>query len=230
MLQALIFDFNGVILDDEDHHFESLRRVLAEQGRSITHEAYLRECLGFDDVACFRWGLGDAEGIRRAGGMEALLRRKSTLYEALLRQETRFFPGVCELIREAGARYPLGVASMAVRKEILWALNEAGVEHLFTVIVSSEDVSRTKPAPDVYEHAFRLLFAGAGRERDPSFTPEACLVIEDSVPGIRSARSAGMRVLAVAHTAEPHELGEADWVLPSLEGMRLSRLEDLFNA
>jgi len=226
MLRAIFFDFNGVILDDEEYHYLSLKRVLEEEGVSIAREDYYRDCLGFGDRECFQWGLKDHERIGAAGGMPDLVRRKSVYYEELLRQEARFFPGVCELIRDAACEVPLGVASMALRQEIDLALRRAGIARLLTVIVSGEDVSRPKPAPDVYELALaqmnRTLSRGNGRHE---ITPAECLVIEDSIPGVRSARAAGMRVLGVAHTVEPTELAEADWVLPSLSCLWLKDLQ-----
>ncbi len=230
MLRAIFFDFNGVIIDDEDYHFEDFRKVLGEEGFVLTQETYFRDCLGFNDFECFRWGLKGADRIDKAGGMEQLVNRKSACYEELLKQDTRFFPGVCDLIREAATRYPLAVASMALRREIDWALRHARVASLFSVIVSGEDVERPKPAPDVYQKALDLVVsrlpAGSGQEDMP---PVNCLAIEDSVPGVRAARAAGMRVLGVAHTVESQELREADWTLPSLEGVSLNELERLFS-
>jgi len=226
MLRAIFFDFNGVILDDEEYHYLSLRTVLREEGVAISREAYYRDCLGFGDVECFQWGMPGPEAVRRAGGMEELVRRKSRYYEDLLRREARFFPGACDLIRDAARSYPLGVASMALRQEIHLALEKAGILHLLPVIVSGEDVTRAKPAPDVYDTALaRMNLAvnhgnGCGR-----IAPVDCLVVEDSVPGVRAARAAGMRVLGVAHTLEPAQLTEADWVARTLQGLSVKDLE-----
>jgi HAD superfamily hydrolase (TIGR01509 family) len=226
MLRAIFFDFNGVILDDEEYHYLSLQKVLEEEGVSITREAYYQDCLGFGDVECFEWGIKTPESIRKAGGMEELVRRKSVYYERLLQKEAPFFPGVCELIREAASGYPLGVASMALRQEIDLALEKAGLTQLIPVIVSGEDVSRPKPAPDVYEVALVQMNLSLSRDNGRNkIVPGECLVIEDSIPGIRSARSAGMHVLGVAHTMDQAELDEADWTVPSLEGLSVQDLE-----
>ncbi|MEW6439776.1 MAG: HAD family phosphatase [bacterium] len=231
MLRAIFFDFNGVILDDEEHHCESLRRVLAEEGVTISREAYYRDCLGFNDVECFQWAFADPEGIRRAGGMEVLVGRKSAYYQELLKQNTRFFPGVVEFIRAAAQKYPLGLASMALRSEIDWTLREAGIERLFSAIVSGEDVTRTKPDPEPYLEALeRLNRAVAPGGRGAEVRPAECLVIEDSSQGIRSAKLAGMRVLGLTHSATAEEIREADWVFASLEGVALGIVEALFEA
>ena len=95
MLRAIFFDFNGVILDDEDYHFEAFKKILGEEGVVLTHEEYFRDCLGFNDAECLRWGLKGQAGIGVAGGIEALVNRKAAYYEELLKEDTRFFPGVC---------------------------------------------------------------------------------------------------------------------------------------
>ena len=226
MLRALFFDFNGVILDDEEYHYSSLKDVLKEEGVLITREMYYRDCLGFGDVECFQWGLKTQAAIDRAGGMNHLLNRKSAYYENLLEREARFFPGVCELMREAGDRYPMAVASMALRREIDLALATAGLTDLVSVIVSAGDVPRPKPAPDVYEKALlQINQSGDGETDAPPILPAECMVIEDSVPGIRSARAAGMRVVGVAHTVPLEELNDAHHAIPSLRDVRVSLLE-----
>ncbi len=223
MLKAIIFDFNGVILDDEEYHYESLKRVLSEEGFSITRDQYYRDCLGFDDVECFQWGMKHTGDIARAGGMEALVARKSVYYEALLEQDTRFFPGVCSFIRRSAERFPLGVASMALRKEIRFALEKAGLSELFTVVVSAEDVARMKPDPEVYQKALQTMNQRLSQRTN--ILPSECLVIEDSAPGVQAAKAAGMPVLGLTHTVPAEQLTGADWVWNSLEDASLEQLE-----
>lgn len=228
MLKAIFFDFNGVILDDEELHFESLRKVLEEEGVSITQEAYYRDCLGFNDVDCFRWGLGGGERLQRAGGIEKLVARKSIYYQELLQKEVRFFPGVCDFIRAAAGKFTLGLASMALRSEIEWTLERAGILELFAAIVSGEDVRRTKPDPEAYLEALRRLNEALRRAGKTEASARESLVVEDSPQGIQAARRAGMKVLALAHTSRPEELQEADWVLESLEGVSPQDVEQRF--
>jgi beta-phosphoglucomutase len=232
MLKAILFDFDGVILDSEEYHYEAFQRVFEEEGVSLTRESYYRNCLGFNDVECFRWGLKGTRKIDEAGGIGALTDRKAVYFEELLEKEMRFFPGVCEFIRAAGKKYPLAVTSMARRGEIEVALSRAGLSDLFHLIVSGEDVEKTKPDPEAYEKTLNLLNAHlslTGTERE--IRPEQCLVIEDSSAGIQSAKAAGMNVLALAQTEEPDRLKEtADQVLLSLEGVSLEEVEALFNS
>jgi len=230
MLKAILFDFDGVILDSEEYHFEAFQRVFEEEGVSLSREAYYRNCLGFNDVECFRWGLKGSRKLEEPGGLEELTDRKAVYFEDLLRNQMRFFPGVCEFIREAGEKYPLAVTSMARRGEIEMALRKADLADLFRLIVSGEDVERTKPDPEPYDKTLRLLnthLSLTNTERE--IRPDQCLVVEDSSAGVESAKSAGMNVLALAQTEEPEHLqAAADQVLLSLEGVSLEEVEALF--
>lgn len=227
MLRAILFDFNGVILDDEEYHFESFRRVLEEEGLSISRTDYYRDCLGFNDEQLFQWRLGDPDRIDRAGGMERLVSRKSVYYERLLAEEMRFFPGIRSLIRSVASRYPLGVASMALRREIEFALRRAGILEMFHVIVCDEDVSETKPDPEVYLRALERMNQEVFRHPAAPLLPAECLVIEDSVPGIQAARAAGIPVLAVCNTVGADELQAADWILRDVQGLSVGDIEAL---
>ena len=229
MIRAILFDFDGVILDSEDLHYEAFRKIFEEEGITLSRETYYQNCLGFNDIECIRWGLGKTGKIHEAGGLESLTRRKSICFDELLKQHTRFFPGVCDFIRAAGAKYPLAVTSMARRQEIEFALRKEDLFDLFCLVVSGEDVEKTKPDPEAYQKTLIRLNAHlswTGPER--SIRPQQCLVIEDSAAGIQSAKAAGMRVLGLAHTEEPARLRNADRVLPSLEGISLKEVEAIF--
>ncbi len=228
MLKAILFDFNGVILDDEEYHYQSFQKVLNEEGISITREAYYQYCLGFNDMELFRWGLKEADKIRKAGGLEALVNRKSIHYEDLLNEEAPFFPGVCTFIRKIATKYPLGLASMALRREIEMTLQKGNISDLFSVIVSGEEVKQTKPHPEAYQEALRRLNMKLSKGHKQRILPSQCLVIEDSVAGIKAGKAAGMQTLALSQTTDAERLYEADKVLSSLDGISIDYLEGLF--
>jgi HAD superfamily hydrolase (TIGR01509 family) len=230
MIRVILFDFDGVILDSEDLHYEAFRKVFEEEGFSLSRETYYQHCLGFNDVECIRWGLAATGKIEEGGGLDPLVQRKSVYFDELLKNQMRFFPGVLDFIRAAGGKYPLAITSMARREEIEFVLRQAGLSDLFCLIVSGEDVENTKPHPEAYEKTLRLLndhLSLSGQVQ--SIQPGQCLVIEDSAAGIQSAKAAGMRVLGLAHTEEPSGLRKADRVLPSLEGTSLEDVEAIFN-
>ena len=147
--------------------------------------------------------------------------RKAQAYLSAVKEHLAIFPGVRELVRDAAARYPLAIASGALRNEIELILEEAGLRKAFLHITSAEDVTRGKPAPDPFLHAMAELNRQSAQ---PALTPNDCLVIEYSLPGIRAARAAGMKVLAVANTHTVQDLGEADAITHSLADTRLSDL------
>ncbi len=228
MLKAILFDFNGVILDDEDYHYQSFKNVLQEENVSITRDAYYQDCLGFNDIELFRWGLKDSDKIQKAGGLEALVNRKSIYYEEFLNEETPFFPGVCPFIEKAAPKYLLGIASMALRREIEITLQKGRLSDLFSVIVSGEEVTQTKPHPEAYQEALRRLNMKLCKGNEQQISSAQCLVIEDSVAGIKAGKAAGMHVLALAQTTGAESLHEADKIIPSLENLSIEDLEGLF--
>ncbi len=230
MFKAILFDFDGVIVDSEEYHYEAFRRIFEEEGFSLSREIYYQRCLGFNDAQCIRWGMKETGKIEEAGGIERLVERKAAYFQELFDQRIRFFPGVCAFIRSAAEKYPIAVTSMARRGEIEAALQRAGLSHLFRVIVSGEDIEKTKPHPEAYRKTLCLLNDHLSlTETGRAIRPRECLVVEDSRAGIQSAKAAGMHVLALAQTEDPRRLKAADRVLPSLEGIALEEVEALFN-
>lgn len=193
--RAILFDFNGVIVDDEPQHCEALIATLAHYGLALDRETYYREYLGFDDRECFR------HAFRRLGvpADEAALReaieRKAAAYEASIRRRLTLVPGAAEFIRAAAASgVRLAVVSGALRREIELVLGAAGLREHFEQVVAAEDVAACKPDPQGYEAARRALGLAAAR----------CVVIEDSLPGLAAARAAGMPC-AMVTTSHPRE-------------------------
>jgi haloacid dehalogenase superfamily, subfamily IA, variant 3 with third motif having DD or ED/haloacid dehalogenase superfamily, subfamily IA, variant 1 with third motif having Dx(3-4)D or Dx(3-4)E len=221
-LRAIIFDFDGVIAHTEPLHFAALRQVLAGIDITLTEADYYADYLGFDDRGCFLAALQTHRRQTSPALLAELMGQKALAYLTAVKQQQTIFPGVPELIREAADRYRLAIASGALRNEIELILEEAGLRKAFQHITSAEDVTRGKPAPDPFLHAM----AGLNRQPDrQSLTPGDCLVIEDSLPGIRAARAAGMKVLAVANTHGVQDLREADAITHSLVETRLSDLQ-----
>jgi Predicted phosphatase/phosphohexomutase len=154
MDRAILFDFNGVIVDDEPQHCDALIATLAEYGLPLSRDDYYRDYLGFDDRECFRFAF---EGNRlRAddGVLDHAIERKATLYEKAIRQSMTLVPGSTDFIRDASRRgYRLAVVSGALRREIELVLSLAGLRDLFGVVIASEDVNACKPDPQGYERA-----------------------------------------------------------------------------
>lgn len=223
MLKAIIFDFDGVVADSEPIHFAVFQRVLGELGFFLSKDEYYAEYLGYDDKGCFAAFLTAHGHIASAATIETLVRRKAAAYSDYIRQHLVIFPGVQTFVREAATRYRLAICSGALRHEIEFILEQAGIRKEFEHITSAEDVTHGKPNPEGFVHALRSL-----NQRLPGseLTSGQCLVIEDSLPGIRGAHAAGMRVLAVSNTHAIEDLTEADAVTRSLADVKLADLEN----
>lgn len=220
-LTAMIFDFDGVIADTEPLHFASFRQTLADIGISLTEADYYANYLGYDDRGCFLAALTAHQHPTDPVALAQLIQRKARAYLESVKDHLVIFPGVREFVREASAAYPLAIASGALRHEIEVILEQAGLRKEFLYITSAEDVTRGKPDPQPFLHALNAL----NRQRQEQvITAESCLVIEDSIPGIRGAKIAGMKVLAVANTHTIQDLHEAHAVAQSLSQIRLSEL------
>jgi beta-phosphoglucomutase len=223
MLRAIIFDFDGVIADSEPIHFAVFQRVLGDKGFYLSQEEYYADYLGYDDKGCFAAFLAAHGHPVTQETIDDLVRQKAAAYFDYIKERSVIFPGVCDLIHQAAMEHPLAVCSGALRHEIEFILEQAGIRKAFEHITSAEDVIHGKPNPEGFLHALAALNAqGSGR----FMTPGDCLVIEDSLPGIRGAHAAGMKVLAVANTHRVEELQEADAVTSSLADVVLPELFD----
>ena len=226
MLRAVIFDFNGIIIDDEPIHFELFRKVFAEEGITLTADAYYARYLGFDDRGAF------AAGFRENGRpiddlkLGKLITRKAVYYQEAIRNHTAIFPGVKQLIAALAPSLPLAIASGALRHEIQTILRGAALLEHFQAIVSAEDVERGKPEPEVFLKALDAL--NARRDGADVIAPAQCVVIEDSKEGLRGARRAGMKSLAETNSHPAELLGDAHAIVNSLEEVNLSFLQNLY--
>jgi len=223
MLRLVIFDFNGIIVDDEPIHFKLFQQVLGEEGIILTEDAYYARYLGFDDRGAFIAGFRDNDRAWTDQKLSELIARKALYYQNAIRNHVVIFPGVKSLIYELAPSVPLAVASGALRHEIATILTTAGLLNYFQAIVSAEDVEQGKPEPEIFLTVLAKLNAGA----KPQIEPADCVVIEDSKEGIRGARAAGMKCLAVTNSHPAELLGEANVVVKSLEEVTLPFLQKL---
>jgi len=226
-LRAIIFDFNGVIADDEPTHFLAFQQALAEDGLALTKEEYYGAYLGMDERTCAGALLEAITGRHDPARVQRIAERKAALFASLT--ETRrppLFPGVVEFVTRASARYGLAIASGGRRQQIEFALHGTPIEKAFAVLVSAEDAAIGKPDPAIYRLALARLNEAPPRPV-PAIQAAECLVIEDSLAGIHAALAAKMKVVALATTYPPEQLAAARLVLPSLEHASLDSLERL---
>jgi beta-phosphoglucomutase len=225
MLRALIFDFNGIIVDDEPIHFRLFQKVLGEEGIILTEAVYYARYLGFDDRGAFTAAFRENQRPIDDAKLKQLIERKAIYYQDAIRKQVAIFPGVQGLVSTLAQALPLAVASGALRHEIETILKTAGLLDHFQAIVSAEDVIKGKPEPEIFLKALAAL--NLQKRNGVPIGAGDCLVIEDSREGIRGARRAGMKCLAVTNSHPAELLGEADAVVKSLEQVTLPFLQKL---
>ena len=209
MIGAVIFDLDGLLVESEEDWERARRDFVARYAGEWTAEDQ-RAVLGANMRQCCRY-ISERFGppLSDAGVAEALITRRMQLY----RERLVVLPGAIEAVRSLAPHYPLAIASSSPPQVIRFVVAELGLGDCFRTLASSDEVEHGKPAPDVYLLACARLGV-AGTE---------AVAFEDSDPGIRSAKAAGLRVIAVpnpAYPPDPATLEIADLVLPSLEAFQ----------
>lgn len=222
-MDALIFDFDGVIVDSEPIHLQCFQKVLRTVGVSLTVEDYYGKYLGFDDHDCFVAVMRNNSVPYTEPQIAGMIDAKTRLVRRVYAESLQPLPGAVELVRAAAdGRVPLAVCSGALREEIEQAAKAVGVLELFGVIIDARDVARGKPDPEGYKMALAKLRRTTGRDLNPA----RCVVIEDSPAGIDAAKAAGMKVLAVTNSYPADALARADRVVESLAQIDLAIVEE----
>ncbi|MFO0909596.1 MAG: HAD family phosphatase [Isosphaeraceae bacterium] len=191
--RALLFDFDGVIADTENHHIAAWQRTLAAIGWVVSDEV-CQKAMEKDD-RIFLAELFTEREIK-GGDVEGWVRRKQTLTQTLLADAPRIYPGIAALLERLRGKVTLGVVSTTWRDNVTLVLEAARLRSYFDLIIAKEDVVLPKPDPEPYRRAVESL----------SLSPEQAVAIEDSPGGIASALGAGLRALAVGHRH-----GEGPW-------------------
>ena len=229
MPNAIIFDFDGVIVDSEPLHYQAFVMVGKSFNFAFTWEQYLNQYIGFDDRDAFRYMLHqaieaghtpDVEDVQQT--MDELIEKKHKAFEALAETGTHAILGTCELIEEAHkAGLPIAIASGAVHAEIAQMLRLLKIRDRFEVIVAADDVEHSKPDPTTYSLAFEKL---AALYPDAGLTAETTLAIEDTRAGLESAQGAGLQTLGLRTTSPDDCLQSAGRVVEDLSGVTLATL------
>jgi HAD superfamily hydrolase (TIGR01509 family) len=204
VIQAVVFDLDGVIVDSEQV-WDTAREALARERGGRWHERAQQDMMGMSSVEWSRY-MHDVIGLKDPP--EEISAEVVRRLEATYSEELPLIDGASEAVAGLAERWPLGVASSSNRQIIDLVLELSGLDRFFRATVSSEEVPRGKPSPDVYLEAARRLGSD----------PKETAAIEDSHNGILSAKAAGMRVIAIPNRRYPPEeeaLAEADVVLQS---------------
>jgi beta-phosphoglucomutase len=224
VLKAIVFDFDGVLANSEPLHFRAYQGVLADHGITLTIDDYYARYLGFDDVGAFAAVAADHNCAWTRADIDRLVASKAVRLEALERDVSVLFPGAADVVRRTATAVPVAIASGARGEEIRRVLEREQLLSCFSAIVAAEDTRLSKPAPDPY----RLAVERLGRAIGGALAPGHCAAIEDSRWGLQSARSAGLRTVAVAQTYDRASLVGADLVIDAIEQFDLRNLSHLF--
>ena len=217
MIKAIFFDFNGVIIDDETIQMKAYQEVLRGHDIELTEEWYF-DALGMDDRTFVRAMFERAKKPLSDAVWESVLTEKTGHHRKMIEDQLPIFPGVITFLKSASRHFSLGLVSMANKTEVGYVFQRAGLTPLFSIVVTAEDASACKPDPMCYRTGLEKLNAKRQHERLLPLLPGECLAIEDSPPGIQSARAAGMRTLGVTNTVSEEALRAvgADVVTASL--------------
>jgi HAD superfamily hydrolase (TIGR01509 family) len=216
-LAAVIFDFDGVILDSETPEYESHKQVFEMFGVPLSHDDYLRQVGLYHVDHETEWFTRLCELSPAPPDRATYDAERKRIFSALVPREP--MPGILDLLDALGdAGVPLAIASTSTSRWVVPAAERLGVRARFAAVVTGDDVQRRKPAPDVYLEAARRLRADPARS----------VAVEDSAPGIISARAAGMKTVAIPHwLTEGHDLSAADLRVAHAGELTLDRLARL---
>jgi HAD superfamily hydrolase (TIGR01509 family) len=223
MVQAIVFDFDGVIANSEPLHLTAFQQALAGEGIDLTADEYFAKYLGYDDVGMFQTLARDRALPAGDGWVASMVARKGERLEAMMHGGEVLFPGAQAFIRAAAAAVPIAIASGALRHEIDIIVEGAGLASLFKTIVASGDTPESKPSPAPYQLAFDQLCEITGQVLDK----RRCVAIEDSKWGLESARGAGLRCVGVTNSYPADALTGAELVVDGLGALTMPALHRL---
>lgn len=211
MLRAIIFDFDGILVDSEPLIFKLTQQMAAQEGWTVSEREYYQDYLALDDR-------GVVEHLYRSHGRpvdssrrEELIAWKFRAYQEIIRNGLPPMPGAVEFVEKVAALFPLAIASGSLRVEIEHLLRKLGLRKKFAVLATADDCARSKPDPEVFLKAVTRL-QRLEVFRDEPLRAAECLAIEDAPLGVVAAHAAGMKCLALAHSRPLAELRRAEWV------------------
>jgi HAD superfamily hydrolase (TIGR01509 family) len=211
---AILFDFDGVIVNSEPLHFQAFYHILKSERIQLTEAEYWNEMIGFDDRGAFRYIFQKHGRVADPPTLLRIMTAKSqVMMDLIQKNKYHALPGVEEFVRGVWRHYPLAICTGALREEVEVMLEGVSLRDCFSVIVAAEDVTVGKPDPQGYLLAAKLL----SEKIKKHLHPEDCLIIEDAPSVCQHARQAGFKTLGVATSTTLERLAaSADHAIPSL--------------
>lgn len=230
MLKAVLFDFNGVIINDEPLHQQLIDQILIEENLRPQPGEFRLVCLGRSDRVCLNDMLNSRGRVVTETYLLQLMKRKAQAYQHELEklEKLPFYPGLEDLISQMRSQeLKLAIVSGALTQEVELVLERANLAKYFTVIVAGDHIKTSKPEPDGYLLAVERL-----NQLYPGFNLQVseCLAIENTLAGIQAAKTAGIPVVGVANTYPFHMLQrQANWTVDYLCDLELERVQQLYS-
>jgi len=220
-IKAIFFDFDGVLADTEGLHFVLFNQSLKKRGFHLSREEYHRKYIGFNDHEFFVNFFRDhhaKKDLYSPQSLQTLIQQKTQAFKQAIQKKDVFFPGAVKTIQDLGQIFSLAIVSGALGAEIDLILQSRKLLPLFPIIVSAEDCPKGKPLPDPYLMALKMM-------NKENLSAANCLVVEDTVFGIRSGRAAGMKTVAILGTQPREELAQADFILEKIKELTNERIK-----
>lgn len=228
-LKAVLFDFNGVIINDERIHERLIEQLTVEENLRLKPGEFRQVCLGRSDRTCLVELWARKGRVVSEAYLSQLLERKAIAYKIEIERLDKLpiYLGFLDLLFKLRvAKLKIGLVTGALRSEVELVLNRAGLAEYFEAIAAGDDIKTSKPEPDGYLLAVERL-----NQRHPelSLLPSECLAIEDTFAGIQAAQRAGIPVVGVAHTYPFHMLQRvANWAVDYLSDLELERVQEVY--
>lgn len=219
--RAVLFDFDGVLVNSEPLHFYAFQEVLKQEGIELTEAEYYQDFIGFDDRGSFK-KVYEKNGrtLDPKTFLRVMTQKKNRMMAQIRRRQYRALPGAEEFVRSVWRHYPLAVCSGSMREEVETMLEGVRLRDCFPTVVASEDVTLGKPDPQGYLLCTEQISQRIRKRLEPA----DCLIIEDAPAVIRSVRTVGFPTLGVATSHSADKLSEANWVVKSLDCDEVQKL------
>ena len=212
---AVIFDFDGVIVDTEPLHYKAFQQILVPQGLGYSWEQYISTYMGFDDRDAFQEVYAINGLTINVNELSNLIAVKAAIFQEIIRSGITAYPGAVELIKALHrSKIPLAICSGALRSDIIPILEMLEIKECFDIIISADNVSKSKPDPESYQLAFDQLSSFHPKSQ---ITKMHTVAIEDTPAGITSASDAGLMVIAITNSYTKEYLAKSDYITDSLD-------------
>ncbi|MBP0018981.1 MAG: HAD family phosphatase [Cyanobacteria bacterium SBLK] len=228
-LKAILFDFNGTIINDERLHKKLVYQMMVEENLRPVSGEYREVCLGRSDRIGLREILSRRGRVVSETYLKALIRKKSSAYQQKLAtlETLPIYPGAIAFLQQLQeADILMGIVTGALRSDVNFVLQRTGMQEYFSIFVTGDEINTSKPDP----YGYLLAIERINRQFSHlQVQPENCLAIEDSPAGIEAAKQAKIQAIGLAHSYPFHMIQrQANWTVDSFAEIELERLQQFF--